>query len=141
MAKGMRIPVGTNKKGGSRLLSGTPYTEQVVRVGLTPNTSRNPFQAGQGIEVGISEQIVFAVNDAAARARARREIIRFFRRLRQAELAKLQSGSEGLQLDADGDELVARIKYVDLDADQEREVESNLRDALLPSPRLNTSGQ
>jgi hypothetical protein len=68
MAKGMAIPIRTNGRGGAKLIAGSPHTRQTIRVGLTPNTSRNPFQAGNGVEVGVSESIVFANNVPAARA-------------------------------------------------------------------------
>lgn len=138
MAKGFAVPVRTNKRGGAQLIKGTPYTEQTIRVGLTPNHSRNPFQTGGGVEVGISEQIVFSVNASSVLARARREVTRFFARLREAEIARI--APEGLKLENAAEELVARIKYVDLEADREGEVESNLKDALRSSPRTGSSG-
>jgi len=138
MAKGFAVPVRTNKRGGAQLIQGTPYTEQTIRVGLTPNHSRNPFQTGGGVEVGISEQITFSVNASSVMARARREVTRFFARLREAEIARI--APEGLKLENAAEELVARVKYVDLEADREGEVESNLKDALRSSPRLGASG-
>lgn len=134
MAKGMAIPVRTNGRGGAKLIVGSPYARQVVLVGLTPNTSKNPFQAGAGVEVGISEAPVFQVNDAGAAGRARRGIVRFFARIRADEIARLSNGEEGLRFDDSGDELVARIRYVELEADREDEIESNLRDAFRSSP-------
>jgi hypothetical protein len=139
MAKGFAVPVRTNKRGGAQLIQGTPYTEQCIRVGLTPNYSRNPFQTGGGVEVGISEQIVFSVNAASVMVRARREVTRFFARLREAEIARL-APEDGLVMENAGEELIARVKYVDLEADREGEVESNLKDALQSSPRVNYSG-
>jgi hypothetical protein len=130
MAKGMSLPVRTNRRGGAFLVEGTPYLEQVIRSGLTPNLSRNPFQAGGGVEVGISERIVFAPLAAAARNLARRGISRFFARLRAEDLARLSPGSEGLAFDEADGELIARIKYVDLEADEENEVRTNMRSAL-----------
>lgn len=140
MAKGFAIPIRSNRRGGAQLIQGTPYTEQSIRVGLTPNLSRNPFQAGGGVEVGISEKLIFAVNSPAAAARARREIIRFFARLREAEIARL-APEDGIRVGPEGEELIARVKYVDLEADQEGEVESNLKDASRSGPRVNYSGE
>lgn len=134
MSKGLAIPVRLNGRGGAKLLSGSAHTRQTIRAGLTPNTSRNPFQAGDGVEIGISERIVFANNVPGSRALARREITRFFARLRVEDIAKLAPGTEGLTFNDAGSELVARIRYVDLEADREDEVESNLRDALRGSP-------
>lgn len=139
MAKGFGIPMRTNRRGGAQLIQGTPYTDQVIRVGLTPNLSRNPFQAGGGVEVGISEKLVFAVNAPAAAARARREITRFFMRLREAEIARL-APEDGIRVAPEGEELIARVKYVDLEADAEGEVSSNLKDASRSGSRAGYSG-
>ena len=130
MAKGMALPVRTNRRGGAFLVEGTPYLDQLIRSGLTPNHSRNPFQAGGGIEVGISERIVFAPLAPGAKNLARRGISRFFARLRADDLARLSPGSEGLKFEEGDGELVARVKYVDLEADEENEVRSNMRSAL-----------
>lgn len=132
----MAVPVRPNRRGGAQLIDGTPYTEQVIRVGLQPNTSRNPFQAGGGVEVGISERIVFGINDISTQAQARSEIVRFFSRLREADLARLSTGNEGLTMKAEGEVLTATVRYVDLEADRENEIETNLKDALRSAPGI-----
>jgi hypothetical protein len=141
MAKGMKLPVKVNKKGGATLIDATPYTDQTVRAALTPNISKNPFQAGGGIEIGISERFIFAINSPGAQAGARRQITNVFKRLRAQEIAKLASGRDGLKFTADGPELIAEINYVELEADQERHLSSNLKDALQSEPKVNSSGQ
>jgi|GEM_PF-6805446 len=137
MAKtGMALPVQVNRKGGARLISGTPYVEQVIKAGLTPNTSKNPFQAGDGVEVGISERIVFMVNDDQAQGFTRGQVINFFKRMREQGLAKLAPGREGINFRKDGEELIAEIGYVDLEADKEGVVEVNVKGALSGSPKV-----
>lgn len=134
MAKGMAIPIGVNGRGGAKVLKATPYTRQVILSGLTPNTSKNPFQAGNGVEVGISESTPFSVNGPGAEAKARGEITRFFARLRVGGIAKLAPGNEGISFDPVEHEISARVRFVDLEADEEDEVESNLKDGLRGSP-------
>jgi hypothetical protein len=141
MAKGIELPISVTRRGGARLLEGTPYLEQVIRYGLTPNYSRNPFQAGGGVVVGVSERCVFGVPGPARAAAARREITRFFARLRAADLAKLGPGSEGLRVEFEGEELVAAIRYVDLEADEEGKLSTNLQDALRSEPHVNAGGR
>lgn len=139
MARGMVLPVRSNKRGGADLIEGSPYLAQVISAGLTPNTSRNPFQAGSGIEVGIPEDVVFAVSGAQTVARVRRAISRFFVRLRRDELARLIPGAEGISFERDqgtGD-LYANVRYLDLEADEVNVVKSNMRDAMqMPGARL-----
>lgn len=135
MARGMAIPVRTTPRGGAKLVAGTPYAKQAISVGLTPNLSRNPFQTGDGVEVGISERIVFMNNTPGAEGFARRQIVRLFTRLRAAEIAKLVPGNEGIRFEVSaGGELTAKIRFVELEADAEAEVDANLRDALRSAP-------
>lgn len=136
MAKGLAIPLKPNRRGGAKTLQGSPYLDQVVRSGLQPNTSRNPFQQGDGVDVGISELVVFRVNDNNAEAFFSNQVNKFFRRLREAELAQLLPGQEGLSFTRESDtgELTATIRYLDLEADRESEVEINVMNALRGSP-------
>lgn len=131
MARGMKLPIKTNRKGGAELIQGSAYLDQVIRSGLTPNTSRNPFQTGAGVEVGIPEDVIFAPNDAKTMSRVRQTIKRFFNRLKQDELAQLIQGSEGISFKREygSGDLEANVQYVDLEADQEQTVRTNLRDA------------
>lgn len=138
MAKGLAIPVRTNMKGGAALRSGSPYTKQVILNGLTPNLSSNPFQAGGGVEVGISEALVFGNNTPGTQAAARRQIVQFFIRARAAEIAKLAPSKEGVRFSTpESGELEARIKYIELEADKEGELSTNLKDGLKSAPEAN----
>lgn len=130
MARGMAIPMAVTGRGGAQLLQGSEYTRQVIQVGLTPNTSRNPFQPGDGVEVGIDERIVFA-DAIQAMALGRRSVTRFFARIREHGIAKLAPDG-GLRMSGVREELVARVAYVDLDADKADEVRSDLRTPSVP---------
>ena len=135
MPKGIAVPVKANRQGRVRTIQGTPYLDQVVRLGLTPNTSSNPFQAGDGVEVGISERIVFMTNDVEAQAFVRRQVVNLFKRLREKELAKLAPGKEGIVFTKDGEELICEVNYVDLEAERAARVEINVRNALRSQAR------
>lgn len=136
MQKGMSVPIRTNKRGGAELTSGTAYTEQVIEVGLNPNYSMNPFQAGGGIEVGISEKVIFANNTPSTFSRARREVTNLFKRYREADLAKLASDN-AISLNNAGEELEVTVRYLDLEADDEIKEFKNVPGALTSEPRVN----
>ena len=140
MAKGLSLPVKANKKGGALLMYGTPYTEQTIRIGLTPNYNMNPFQAGGGVEIGISERFIFANNVPGARANARREIVRNFSRWRSLEIAKIAPGNNSVSFSDVNEELNVKIKYVDLEADKEGDISTNLLGGLRSTSSLNSSG-
>lgn len=135
MAKGMAIPVRTNRRGGASLREGSPYVRQTIRAGLTPNISKNPFQAGDGVEIGISERVVFDLNAPGARSEGRRQIRSFFVRARAAEIARLSAGREGISFVTLEGELVARVRYIELEADREDDLSTNLKDGLRTAPR------
>lgn len=135
MPRGIAIPVTANRQGRVRTIQGTPYLDQVVRTGLTPNTSQNPFQAGDGVEVGISERVVFMVNDVEAEAFVRRQVVNLFKRLREKELAKLAPGKEGIRFSKDGEDLICEVNYVDLEAERSSRVEINVSNALRSQAR------
>jgi len=134
MARGFAVPVRVNRRGGAVLIQGTPYTDQTIRTGLTPNLSQNPFLRGDGVDVGVSERTIFKVNSSAAASTARRDVTRFFRRIRAAGIARLDP-ERGIETRAEGEELIANVRYVDLEADEEREFEGNLVDSNRTSPR------
>lgn len=137
MAKGIAIPVRTNRRGGATLREGSPYAKQTIAAGLTPNLSKNPFQAGDGREVGISESVVFALNAPGAQSVARRQIRNFFVRARAAEIARLAAGREGVSFDTPEGELVARVRYIELESDKEGDLATNLKDGLRGGPKAN----
>lgn len=132
MAKGLALPISVNGRGGARTVKATAHLRQTIFAGLRPNESMNPFQPGNGVEVGVSDRLIFAVNGPAAETRARRQIVRFFKRLRQADLAKLAPGDEGVSFERVENEVVVRVRYVDLEGDREDVLESNLRDGSSP---------
>lgn len=138
MAKGLSIPIRTNRRGGAATREGSRYTKQVILVGLTPNLSTNPFQAGDGVEVGISARVVFANNTPGTQSAARRQIVRFFARARAAEIAKLAAGRDGVVFGTpESGELEAKIRYVELEADRESELSTNLKDGLRSGAKAN----
>jgi hypothetical protein len=138
MAKGMTVPVRTNHRGGAATREGSSYTRQAILIGLTPNLSSNPFQAGDGVEVGISERVVFGNNTPATQSLARKQITNFFIRARAAEIAKLAPGRDGVRfVTEESGELTARVRYVELEADRESELSTNLKDGLRTGAQAN----
>lgn len=138
MPRGMALPIQTLRNGRTRLVQGTPYLRQSIQVGLNPNTSRNPFQLGDGEDVGISERIVFMVNDPTAVGFVRAQIVRLFKRFRDKDLAKLAPGKEGLSFRSEGGELTVSVGYVDLEAERGDRIEVNVSNTLKASPLQRT---
>lgn len=128
--KGIALPIRVNGRGGVQTTQGTPLTSQIIMSGLSPCRSKNPFQAGNGVELGIPSRIVFAINSQEARNLAESAIERAFVRWDLAGVAKLQTGEEGLKMETSKGELIARVQYVDLEADSGAEVEKNLTKAM-----------
>ncbi len=133
MAQGLALPVRTNRRGQARLIAGSDHLAQLILEGMTPCTSRNPFQRGGGVEIGISEAVVFGLNNVLSEAQARRGINRLFRRLRDSGLARLLAGG-GVKFDRSGGDLEADVSYFDLEADDEKTVSANLSTGLRSAP-------
>lgn len=139
MARGLAIPVRTNRRGGAATREGSPYVRQTILTGLRPNLSTNPFQAGDGVTLGISERIVFGNETPATRSLARSQVVAFFVRARAAEIAKLAPGRDGVRFSVEeSGELTARIRYVELEADREAELSTNLKDGLRTGAKAST---
>lgn len=129
MAKqGLSLPVRANPKGGVELARGTPYLEQSIAAAFCPNLSNNPFQLGGGEDIGLSEDIIFSQMSHYATGLARRDITRVMTRFRDAGLARLVNGSEGMTFlrDVPG-QMEVIVKYVDIEADKESEFRTNLK--------------
>jgi hypothetical protein len=115
MATGIRIPVGVGVGGRTALVSGSEYTEQLVKVALLDLESDNPFVDQSGLE-----DAVFALSDATVRALLQRRVRAKFTQFEAERVARLlaitfeQGETEG--------ETEMTVAYLDMDTNERREV-------------------
>jgi hypothetical protein len=133
MGVGIMLPVQVDRRGTAKTKKGGEYLRQIIFSGLTPNYSRNPFQTGGGVVLGISERIIFANNIESSQMIAKREISNFFQRLKNDGLARLIPGSRGIEMVASGADLEATVRYIDLEGDREQTAEIDIKNSLTTS--------
>lgn len=112
MATGLTLPIAV-VNGRVLRSSGTDQLHKVIMLGLAENDSDNPFQ-----DIGFNHG-VFDVNDPSQAARYTNRIARLFARLEAEGRARLMPGYP--KFESVGEELIATIKYIDLETDKPQE--------------------
>lgn len=114
MSKGLRLPVGVNKAGGAAVVEGEANNRKILFTALGDCGNENAFQQGLGIPLDI----IFGGNDAARHPLVTRQIRKIFDQFAVEKRFKLIT--ESVTLDPDGPELNLGLKYIDIEADEER---------------------
>ena len=122
MKTGIAVPVGVDKQGRTRLVSGEDQTRKLVMLALSPGENANPFQ-----NLGLVPPI-FDLADPATQARVRARVEDAFRVLTAAGRARLAPGGLAFE-EGDAGTLVLRVTYVNLESGSET-------DLVLPDGRL-----
>lgn len=112
MATGLRLPLGVDERGGAALEEGDDQLSKIISIALAPCGSDNPFQ-----DLGINESIIFDLASPRTQARLKGRIERVFKRLEAEKRAKIKS----LRFDFGDGELMAKITYINLESDEEKE--------------------
>lgn len=107
MAKGLSIPVGVDKSGGASLEDDPLHLATILQQALQLGDDDNPFQ-----NLGIDPQIIFAVNDPAAQARAKNSIERILRKY--ADRVRLDT-TVPMSFSREGELLKCEFQYINLD--------------------------
>lgn len=118
MSQGLDLPLGADQ-GRARLARGEDQLKKIITLALSDGDSENPFQ-----DLGIGNGNVFDVNDQDLQARLRQRIVAVFRRFSTERRAALAPGSPTFRRGgADGEELIASIKYVNMETTDSDELE------------------
>lgn len=107
MAKGFSIPVGVDKSGGASLEDDPLHLSTILQSALSLGEDDNPFQ-----NLGLDPQIIFAVNDPAAQARAKNSVERILRKY--SDRVRLDT-SVPMSFSKDGEHLRCEFSYINLD--------------------------
>jgi len=118
--RGLALPI-VVVQGRARICDGEEQVAKLVLLSMLDGESANPFNG----DVGLSAP-VFSLDSGATRAKISRSITRNFARLQAGGRAKLLSISFDTPK---GDEAVVRVRYRDLETDEEREVVRDVRRA------------
>lgn len=107
MPKGLGIPVFPSSSGGARIEADPVHTKTVLRLALSAEGDQNPFQL-----LGISEDMIFEINDPTVRGRARRAVENIIRKFND-RIARDTSTPIDFQVTEAG-RLSVSFRYIDL---------------------------
>jgi hypothetical protein len=116
MAGGLALPVAV-QQGRAAIVQGEAQLKKVIFLALMPCPSANPFQ-----DLGLEPDLVFSINDEATEALVNRRIDDAFRRFEAEGRARLADGYPQFSIDSATQELIADIKYVNLETTSEEEL-------------------
>jgi hypothetical protein len=114
---GIAIPFSADGRGRLALVSGNEQLEKIIMLNLSGLESANPFQG----DLGLGEDMVFAIASTKLRTEVRRRINALFRRLQLSDRARLE-GAPAFTTDSQNQELTVDIKYINLEEDKPGEV-------------------
>jgi hypothetical protein len=114
MPTGLALPVQIGTYGRAKLVSGSELLRQLLLCSLRDCASENPFQ-----DLGISQRLIFDINDAHAVGEVRTRIKQIFANFEAQRLAKLPGGDNSLIFtQSEEGSLDVEIKYLDLETDK-----------------------
>lgn len=116
---GLALPFSANGRGGLALVDGDDQLAKIIGLGLNNLDSENPFNEQENL--GLGDQMIFAVNDNALQAALRRSVLLLFRRLQLENRAQLSKGSPTFTIDKDTQTLTMHIKYINLETNKPEE--------------------
>lgn len=114
MAKGLKIPVQVDNKGGSLVVEGDEYSRQVLFTGLAGHDNVNAFQQG----TGLGEGMIFGLTDTSTRASVLRRLRELFDVWEAERLYRLMSETIRWSKDSQRGELILDFKYVNLETNR-----------------------
>lgn len=123
MPTGLAVPGRTNTSGGVLVSRTEEQDAAIIKLALGDDYSDNPFQQ----RIGLGVEHIFDINDVTIRPLILARIIPMFKRFEALKRFKLKQ--ETLQWE-DGEqegELVLSFKYVNLEANEEREFRRSFR--------------
>jgi len=121
MAKGLKLPIQVTPQGRTALLEGDEQLRKIIALNLSWLENGNPFQQWRGVthnEPGIDPAIVFSVNSTFLSNKVARNIKSLFHRFQAAGRASLVEGYPKMTRDSANQELIADIKYINLETDK-----------------------
>lgn len=114
MASGLAIPVGPDANGKARISVAAEQTQKIIRLHLSQNDSKNPFQSFPSWT-----SFVFASDSGEIAALARGRVTSLFSRLEAERKARLCPGypkCSGISSKGDVD---CEIWYIDMETDSD----------------------
>ncbi len=119
MASGLSFPVRASKSGGAAVDEESRQLQKILELAFSPGEDDNPFQA-----LGISESVLFQVNDPSARGVLRSQVRKILSKFSD-RVALDQSRQISIQQNEEG-KLVLAFRYVNLETNQVTDFQTTL---------------
>lgn len=119
MAKGIQIPVKVNAYGGTSVVEGDSYADQVLRIGLSGHSNMNAFQQ----DTGLGEGMIFGLDSTSTKASVLRRLYAIFEEWEAQRLYKLMAETIKWVSDSSVGDLILEFKYINLETDQVKSFE------------------
>lgn len=125
MPTGLSVPINVNKGGGAKVQSEDTQIDKLVVLALQEGEDDNPFQ-----DLGISQTILYRVNDDGAKFDAKTEIERVLKsfngRIQIVDGIKISESETDPQTEEG--ELHVNFEYINLDTNEANEFSAPFRD-------------
>jgi hypothetical protein len=121
MAKGIRLPVATNPRGGAEISEGSELLRQLIMLGVKPASNLHPWNQ----ELTPRADIIFDINDGVLGSEFEGAIYDLFDDLERLGLAAISKGRGGIFVETqnrDKGELEVIVRYTDLEEMKSREI-------------------
>ena len=120
MAKGLKIPVRANKRGGVETVEGDDQAQQIVSTGLGDGDSDNAFEQDLD-DLGMGSGMIFDASDPSFRARVLRRLFAIFKRWEAEERFKLVRDSIEWSEDEGKGDTFLDFRYINLESDKPKD--------------------
>lgn len=117
MAKGLRIPVGVDSRGGTAWVEGEDNDFKTIMTALADCENENAFQQG----IGLGADMIFDLEDQAIRAQIMSRLESIFAAFEAERRYKLVEESVEWSTIPDAGELVLTFRYFNMETDEEQE--------------------
>jgi hypothetical protein len=113
MAKGLRVPVGVNRTGGTSMVEGDEQKRQVIVIALSSGENANAFQQ----DVNLGQAMIFGKDGPGLRAAVMQRLLQIFESFEREKLFRLMQETIAWSKGDDG-ELVIEFQYIDIESDE-----------------------
>jgi len=113
MAKGLRVPVGVNRTGGTSMVEGDEQKRQVIVIALSSGENANAFQQ----DVNLGQAMIFGKDGPGLRAAVMQRLLQILESFEREKLFRLMQETIAWSKGDDG-ELVIEFQYIDIESDE-----------------------
>jgi len=124
--RGLRVPVGVDKKGRTVTLIGDPQDQKIIDIGLSGNDNLNAFQQ----DPGLGEDMVFDLADPVVRGKIMIKLRDLFVDFEAQNRYKLLEDTVQWDENTEDQELSLRFKYHNLETDDKKDFDKGFREGV-----------